>query len=132
MKFSSTNLKWFNPFIILLIIAHVYSCSSWKIINQPVEENIEQEKPKIIEVETIYGKKINLKNPLIAGDSLFGIYVGNNLSNYQSKNDSIYIPLKDIMQIKQEKVNPVVLFGLGVILVGMIILGESLKHFSWG
>jgi len=119
-------MKSQQPFIIILILAHLINCTNWKIVKKPYAEQIENEKPENIEVESIYGRKIKLKNPHFVGNNLCGIYERDDPITFGIKSDTIFVSMDEIKQIKKETVNPIVVAGLTTVLVGMYIIGPDL------
>ena len=126
MKTILDNMKWQKPFLVLLISTYLMSCTHWKVLKEPYREQIEKDKPNVIKVESVYGRKIILKNPNIVGDSLLAIYERNDPMTFQIKSDTIYVSMDEIRQIKKETVNPIVVAGLVGVLVGMYISGPNL------
>jgi hypothetical protein len=96
-------------------------------LKQPYPEQIEKEKPEIIEVESVYGRKIILKSPNIVGDSLLGIYERNDPVADQSRSDTIYVATDEIKQIKIETVNPYFVVLLGGAFIGLLIFAIALE-----
>ena len=126
MKQLIGKMKSQQPFIFILILSHLMSCTHWKALNKPYKEQLEKEKPKTIEVESIYGRKIKLKNPHLDGNNLLGIYERDDPITFQIKSDTIRVSMDEIKQIKKETVNPIVVAGLTTILVVMYIIGPDL------
>ena len=105
---------------------HLVGCTHWKVLKEPYHEQIKKDNPKRIQVESVYGRKIILKNPNIVGDSLLAIYERNDPITFQMKSDTICVSMFEIKQIKKETVNPFVVAGLTAVLVGMYISGPDL------
>ena len=125
MRKSLNHMKWQKSFIVILIFTHLMSCTYWKALKKPYAEQIEKEKPKSIEVQSIYGRKIILNHPNIVGDSLWAIYDRNDPITYQTRSDTICVSMDEIKQIKKETVNPAVVVGLVGVLVGMFVIGKT-------
>jgi hypothetical protein len=97
------NIKWQKPFLVLLISTYLMSCTHWKVLREPYSEQLKKEKPEIIEVESIYGRKIIMKHPHIVGDSLFGIYERNDPVGFGQLSDTIAVGVNEIVTIREEK-----------------------------
>lgn len=122
MKFSAPYLKWFKPFIILLISAHLYSCSSWYVLKEPYAKQINDKKPKLVKVELYDGERMEICNPSIEGDTLTGIILvkkekRTSLESYYQE-DTLTIALHNFNQIKMKKIDSVGPFFATLVICG--------------
>lgn len=139
MKFSSTNLKWFKPFIILLIIVHLYSCLSWHVLKEPYIEQINDQKPKLVKSELYNGEGVRIYNSSIKEDRMSGIIL-------EKKDKETFLPALcqdgtssvsqcDFNLIKEKKINGdntiVFIFFVGTLVgVGILVPAISRTNFD--
>ena len=103
MRFSSNIICYKRPIIVLLICAHLVSCTQWLLIKKPAEQYITKEKPEWIEVELLNGDKLILNKPFIVNDQLFGTTIKNNLEGDETTRATICVAVNEIKKLKEKK-----------------------------
>ena len=135
MRIISLHKKWHKPFIVLLIISHLFSCSQWKLIKEPIEVAISK-KPELIKVEKTDKERIEVYNPFIDGDSLKGFLHHRIGLTTSFSIDSTSISLGDIRQIylgHTISTAPISTF-LGVVFIVVVVYGIILfieSQLTW-
>jgi hypothetical protein len=51
-----------KPIIVVLIFAHLFNCTPWKVLKEPVKEQLIQKEPTEVKLKLKKGKIIFLKN----------------------------------------------------------------------
>jgi len=120
MKIILVNIKWYKPFIVLIIFMQLFSCQSWILMKEPLE-NIIDENPEKVKIINRQQQEIKLSFPYLEGDSLKGLVV-----DYHSKNmfseDTICMPVDRITKIYVEKSGAHATLMLLVIVGGIAVL----------
>jgi hypothetical protein len=101
---------WFQPFIVLLIFTQLMSCTPWKLLKEPVKEQLIQKEPTEVKIKLKSGKSYVLEEPIFHGDSLTGI---------KWKNDTLAFALNDIQETSVRELHPEGTVLLVLILVGV-------------
>lgn len=76
---------------------------SWYVGKEPYNKQINEEKPRLVEVELINGKKIELHNPYLQSDDLIGVIITENRERFQKH--TVSISLLHIKQIKEKEID---------------------------
>ena len=117
MKAILVNIKWYKPFIVLIIFMQLVSCQSWILKKEPIE-NIINQKPEEVKIINRQQQKIKLSFPYLERDSIKSGRFDDN-SNRMIAEGTISVPVQEISQIYVEKSDAhptmVLLIFIGVI-----------------
>jgi hypothetical protein len=110
-----SKINHLKPIIILIIIAHLMNCTPWKVLKEPVNEQLIQKEPTEVKIKLKTGDSFELKNPIVYEDSLAGI---------KWKNDTLTYAFNDIAEASLRELNRTItiIIVAGVVIVPVILL----------
>ena len=85
-------------------------CSSWRVQQVSPAQLIEQRKPSSIQLRWQDGRRLVVRQPVIAGDSLIGV----------SRKDTIRVATSDVSAVAMRRFDPLKTTGLVVVSTGAL------------
>ena len=104
----------------LLLLAYLPACTSWHVGTPTPAQFVETQHPKMVRVTRSDGTKMELRTPMVQGDSLLG-------TAGEDTTRQVSLPLSDVRSVAVQRVSAwkttlVVLGGvIGVLVVATIV-----------
>lgn len=118
MNIMQNKINIQKPIVILLIFTLSTNCTPWKVLKEPVKDQLIQKELTEVKLKFKTGESFELKNPIVHEDSLTGI---------KWKNDTLTFAFNDIeeMSVRDLHRTITIIIVTIVVIAPVILIGYA-------
>ncbi len=118
MNLIPNKNNYLKPIVILLIFTLLTNCTPWKVLKEPVKDQIIQKEPAEVKLKLKTGESFELKKPIVHEDSLTGI---------KWKNDTLTFSFSEIKEARVRELHRTItiIIVTVIIIVPAILIGYA-------